>query len=187
MCKGHYERWRKRDRICTVPGCGNQQFAKTWCNQHYSRWRRHGDVEANPKRKHPLVCKIDGCDESTYRSGRGMCRRHYLAWYRETRPVPPSTRDHRPYSRKYILKQYGLTPEDYERMLTEQGGLCAVCRTDTPGRGKPSWNVDHDHETGAVRGLLCHNCNMALGMLGDCVETAQALVSYLLAHRGGDA
>ena len=56
--------------------------------------------------------------------------------------------------------------EDYKRILSEQGGRCAVCGTDKPG-GHGSFHVDHDHETSAVRGLLCGKCNMGLGLLGD--------------------
>lgn len=54
---------------------------------------------------------------------------------------------------------YGITIEDYDRMLEEQGGLCAICRN-PPITYRLA--VDHDHDTGAVRGLLCPPCNRAL-------------------------
>jgi hypothetical protein len=67
-------------------------------------------------------------------------------------------------SRNYHLKgRYGITGADYDRMLAEQGGLCAGCRK------APPQHVDHDHETDAVRGLLCFNCNQALGNVRDDV------------------
>lgn len=56
-------------------------------------------------------------------------------------------------------KQLGLTIEDYDRMLAAQGGGCAICGT-TPKTRR--LDTDHDHATGAVRGLLCHRCNRAL-------------------------
>lgn len=56
-------------------------------------------------------------------------------------------------------KQLGLTIEDYERLLAAQGGGCAICGA-TPKTRR--LDVDHDHRTGAVRGLLCHRCNRAL-------------------------
>lgn len=66
-------------------------------------------------------------------------------------------------SRKAMLKKcYGITLEDFESMKEQQQGLCAICRTDSPG-GFGDWHVDHDHETGRVRGLLCALCNMSLG------------------------
>lgn len=57
-------------------------------------------------------------------------------------------------------RRYGLEPEQYEAMLREQGGRCALCR------GKPEYTlyVDHDHESKAVRSLLCAGCNAAVGV-----------------------
>jgi hypothetical protein len=59
------------------------------------------------------------------------------------------------------LRRYGLTPERYEEMLIEQGGRCAIC-SEEPKRYR--LHVDHDHTTGAVRSLLCGNCNSGIGM-----------------------
>ena len=67
-----------------------------------------------------------------------------------------------------LLRKYGITPEQYAQMLLDQGGVCAIC-------GLPETRilhgqvcqlcVDHDHETGEVRGLLCFMCNTTLGKL----------------------
>ena len=85
------------------------------------------------------------------------------------------------------LKKHGLTPEDYDRMLAEQNGGCAICGSADAGRagggksdgGESSFAVDHCHATGIVRGLLCHQCNLALGLLGDDPERAAAASRYL--------
>lgn len=63
------------------------------------------------------------------------------------------------------LRNYGLTLAEYDARLAEQGRVCAICRQ-PQGRG---WDlaVDHDHATGAVRGLLCGKCNVAPGLLRD--------------------
>lgn len=61
-------------------------------------------------------------------------------------------------------KRYGITLEDYERMLREQGGRCRICRADKQGKkADRRFHVDHDHGTGKVRGLLCTRCNVSLG------------------------
>jgi len=73
------------------------------------------------------------------------------------------------YVRKRLLRVYGITHQDYEEMLKAQGGLCAICRkADTKSKRRSKWMplcVDHDHGTGKVRGLLCHPCNVGLGIV----------------------
>src|ERR1700733_2603170 len=63
-------------------------------------------------------------------------------------------------------KAYGLSEEGYKALLEKQEFRCAICRKDDPGR-KKGWNVDHDHMTGTVRGLLCVRCNFMLGHAKD--------------------
>lgn len=85
--------------------------------------------------------------------------------------------------RRAQLRKYGLTPEDYDRMVEEQGGKCLICNQEPPPRnGKPEpLAVDHCHEVGVVRGLLCWRCNGAIGIIGEAnIERA---VAYLAATR----
>jgi hypothetical protein len=82
--------------------------------------------------------------------------------------------------RKYRLKaEYGLTPEDYNIMLERQGSLCALCGATPLSVHHRKLVVDHDHVTGRVRGLLCHNCNLVLGHLGDDVNLMKRAIAYL--------
>ncbi len=79
-----------------------------------------------------------------------------------------------------LKKKFGITPDDYERMLEAQGGHCALCPATVGNSLRPRLHVDHDHETGAVRKLLCSRCNMALGIVGESVELLKAMIQYLL-------
>lgn len=87
------------------------------------------------------------------------------------------------YDERLLRKNYGIGREDYERMLLEQNYKCKIC--DGPGflmnpkTHRTKLVVDHCHETGIVRGLLCHNCNRALGLLKDSIKTMQRAISYL--------
>jgi hypothetical protein len=85
--------------------------------------------------------------------------------------------------RRPYLAKYGLTQERYDELLEAQGGVCAICQQ-PPSR---AFDIDHDHNCcpqgsscgKCVRGLLCFNCNSALGKLKDDVESLKRAVTYL--------
>ena len=84
---------------------------------------------------------------------------------------------------RQLQRTYGISLADFNRMLTEQGGRCAICRTDAPkGRGK--FHVDHCHKTNRVRGLLCTLCNTMIGRGQDSTEIFVAAVRYLTETTG---
>ena len=78
-----------------------------------------------------------------------------------------------------LKRNYGLTPQDYKKMLNRQNGLCCICKTNDPGKNKLYFTVDHCHATGVVRGLLCVKCNCALGLLNDNPALFVAAKNYL--------
>ena len=87
-------------------------------------------------------------------------------------------------SLKSHLKKRGLTPGEFERRLLEQGGVCAICRQPETAVRRSSGKilrlaVDHDHETGEIRGLLCARCNTAIGLLDESHERLLAAGDYL--------
>lgn len=75
-----------------------------------------------------------------------------------------------------MVRKYGITLEDYNRMLEAQGGHCAICPR-VPGTKRLP--VDHNHDTGAVRGILCDRCNRAIGLLGDSTDLLESALNYL--------
>jgi hypothetical protein len=81
--------------------------------------------------------------------------------------------------REASLRRYGLTTDGYRKLLAAQKGSCAICRASGPGRGNRRFLVDHDHQTGVVRGLLCHLCNVAIGHFRDDVTIVERAVAYL--------
>lgn len=99
----------------------------------------------------------------------GKCAIEYAGYAHKLTPDRRAT---------YRLKQvYGLTPSDRDAILKEQNG-CGVCHRWEPRGGK--WAIDHCHETGRVRGVLCFNCNTGLGKAGDSIESLAAYLIYLL-------
>ena len=85
---------------------------------------------------------------------------------------------HRKASYRYLVRKYGLSVEDYESMLNTQDYKCKICGIKEYSKGK-RLNIDHDHKTGKIRDLLCHNCNTALGHIDDNVETLKKMINYL--------
>lgn len=86
----------------------------------------------------------------------------------------------RKHSRKGYLKYfYGISPEQFAALLQAQGGVCAICSLPPKGKRTSTLQVDHDHETGHLRGLLCNECNTALGRLGDDVAGLERAIRYL--------
>lgn len=79
--------------------------------------------------------------------------------------------------RARMYKQYGITEEDYQNRLQQQGGRCALCRK-LPNK-KVRLSVDHDHATGRVRGLLCGRCNRGLGRFEWDVGVLRRLIAYV--------
>lgn len=84
--------------------------------------------------------------------------------------------------RKYRLaNKYNLTPADYDAMAESQGHVCAICKRDDPGTSHGFWHIDHCHETGRIRGLLCSTCNTGLGNFYDNPAWLQSAKDYVLA------
>lgn len=91
-----------------------------------------------------------------------------------------------PYERYLIeiLRRYGCTQEKYEQMLKDQDYKCALCSTKhNDKRRKGRLYVDHCHATGIIRGLLCHGCNVGLGLFKDDTRVMLEAVAYIIKHK----
>ena len=76
----------------------------------------------------------------------------------------------------------GFTPEEFEQKFEEQGSRCAICGTDKPTGKWKVFAVDHNHETGQVRELLCNECNRGIGLLKDNPDLLMKAAEYLFKH-----
>jgi hypothetical protein len=109
-------------------------------------------------------------------------KQHVLDYYRA---YAPKWRDKNRKNLKlkrradHLQRQYGMSEVDYQARLAAQGGVCAICKTTKPGGTHRVFMVDHDHKTGAIRGLLCAACNRGLGFFKDDPNYLAAAVVYL--------
>lgn len=137
------------------PGGVSRRCAQ--CNREYSKSRYRADLEKNRA-------------ENTERQ-------------RRRRASAPQK------VRAYRLKWwFDMELSQFEGMLASQNGLCAVCKRPETNAFKGKVRdlcVDHDHETGAIRGLLCTRCNRALGLLGDDPKIVWEMARYIDKHKSG--
>lgn len=169
------------------------------CTTHRYRYDNGLPLEVEVRQyEHGRVCKVDGCGQPRQGGGDGTyCPMHRRRLVRrgeageadrQRAPFGEAVWDQPDVRRgKNLFSAYGLTVDEYDRLLAKQGGRCAVCRTDTPGnrrtRAIRAFCVDHDHVTGHVRGLLCSACNRAIGMLKDDPDVIEAALKYVRRYR----
>lgn len=144
---------------CVVSDCSLPSAVGSYCRAHY-RQARSGVPFSSPRPHTKAVVGTDGrkvcagCGRDIHGSKESFCT-----------------------SCKNRKRQYGVTQYEYLAMLTEQGGKCPGCGSSSPTC------IDHDHETGRVRGLLCVKCNLALGHASDDPGRLRRLANYLDANR----
>jgi hypothetical protein len=109
--------------------------------------------------------------QKQYYQDNAAARKAYMRLYRERFPRK---------ARSAVLKAtFGITLDDYDQILLEQNGGCAICGT--PPKTK-RLSIDHDHTTGRIRGLLCNDCNAGLGFFQESVGRFRRALAYMVHH-----
>lgn len=134
-------------------------------------------------------CGLEKDESEFYGNSRGglasqckTCRKHYKKTHKKERPEAAKRADQE-YQRKYqrsklLADNYGLSQIQYGAMLEKQNGCCAICGRHQ-SEFKKTLAVDHNHETGKNRGLLCGPCNTARGLLKEDREVLRKAILYL--------
>jgi len=205
MCDKHYRRWKRHgDTKQTRPkGWGSKEkhpLYKTWqwqkrkapkvifADEWKEFWQFVEDVGERPSPKHRF-CVIDPSnpiykDKYEWREWEdgGADRERRTAYCREWRKSNPAK-----VKNTDLKRNFGITLDDYNGMLKSQNFKCAICghpeTAINPRSNKPfDLAVDHCHETGSVRALLCQNCNHAIGNFKDSTDLLTNAINYLQAH-----
>lgn len=155
--------------------CGGStlNFARGLCQYHYAMAHDHGRLDKYALNRREAVHRLRDIDWETKR---GICE--------ACGPVrvvgtPGSRQCWNAHAARVREQRTGVEvpEEEFQRLLRLQGGGCGICGGQSP-RGE-RLDVDHDHETGAVRGLLCRDCNLGLGKLGDDLPALRRVRTYL--------
>lgn len=80
---------------------------------------------------------------------------------------------------RFLRWKFNITLSQYEALLDQQNGVCAICGNGEIQARRKFLDVDHDHQTGLIRGLLCSPCNTALGLLRENVERMDRMIKYV--------
>ncbi len=173
---------------CIIENCEGQIFCKQaqLCSKHYNRKLRHGSTDKRKVRREILLeqgksycskCKEVKSvleftrDSYTYIGLSAYCKncnkdKNRLA-YINNKDI---------YRSKNLYYKFGITLEEYEVILFKQDGKCAICRSTFKNK---MLAVDHCHQTGKIRGLLCHLCNISLGGFKDDIKLLKLAINYL--------
>lgn len=202
LCNAHYLQQSRgkplkklratQEPVCKFPDCGRSSKAHSLCNAHYLQYRAGRELKRQNRargrvlardgqgRKECQLCR-EWKPESEYRPHRttpdglrARCQECYRSTY-----DPAASRA------RMLMRNYRLTPEQYDALAAAQGNACATCGTKDSG-GK-SWHIDHDHACcpgkkscgSCLRGLLCSDCNQVLGKVRDDASTLARMIEYL--------
>jgi hypothetical protein len=135
-------------------------WARSLCKNCYDKWLKGNSPEYRKR-------QLENCKEWS-KQHKDRCKALNKKWRAKQDPL---------YGRIRNLRLYGMTISDYDRMLEKQNGGCAICGN--PPKDGKNLHVDHNHDTGYVRGLLCFRCNFGLSYFDGNVKTIENLYKYL--------
>lgn len=181
-CRNHYNRWHrtgsptpppKERQVCSENGCTRWTVGQGLCETHYSRFVRVPRRKAKLlKSKEGRVCGWCGEPIDPARSAKAA----YCSRACKDRETIASGRQREAALRSYYKRHYGLTWEQVEEM---RGSGCDICGAPAGGGRWGQLHIDHCHDTGRVRGVLCGNCNTGIGHFKDDPVRLAAAIAYL--------
>ena len=181
LCRKHYMRLQRKGStddsrknargLCSVRGCKRLHRAGGLCESHYKSRRATARRRAE-KLARPRLCAQ--CDKPVLGGYRGPVS--YCSRVCKDKAYSTSERGAVSRRKSYFKRRYNLTIEQVEEMAAKG---CAICGTTTWNGRHQRPHIDHDHETGRIRGLLCHSCNLLLGNARDDPSILRAAIRYL--------
>lgn len=201
LCNNHYQRQRKYGRVEKIqkPSKTIHPYYHLWFERKQNKdlseewldfWRFVADIGEKPDGYFFLSKKTIGLYgpnnfewKEKLKQADNETNKEWWARKWEDRRIRNPEED---YDRN-LQRKYGITIDDYNRMLQAQNGKCGICGREETRKLKDGrdtrLSVDHCHKTNKVRGLLCFACNSTLGKYDDKIEFIRAMIDYLNKHK----
>lgn len=185
LCGSHYQAWRAKagPNQCTSPVCDRPAVSRSLCQGHYARLLagKPTDTPLQSRRNGGFACTLNEEGEKECLSCRTFLPIESYARGAGSDGLSPNCRSCRSLTR---VSRYGITVRQYLEMLSDQGGVCAICAEPPQKR---QLHVDHDHSCcgegkacqKCVRGLLCSRCNTGLGQFRERSDLLASAANYL--------
>lgn len=147
------------------------QNNKEKVKQYKKEWSKEYD-----KRPEVIAKKKENSKKYYLKNREEILKEKKIYWDLNKHIIKPKERN------KRLIREYSITQEDYEKLLISQDYTCAICSTKHE-ENRNGLFIDHNHETGKIRQLLCLNCNTLLGHASDDIEILTKAIIYLNKHR----
>lgn len=144
-----------------------KKFTREYYKKHPEAWKRYGEKLKKWAEENPELAKIK--NKMDYANCAEKQKAYKKANYCSV------------IQREKNLARYGITTDDFNRILLQQNNCCEICKIELTATEKTA--VDHCHTTGKVRGILCRNCNAGIGMLKESVTALESAIKYLQKHQ----
>lgn len=183
--------------ICRIESCEKIRDIKKrsrLCSMHRSRWSRNKSFDSSVvtiPNGFVMNCMYHGfrTDKEARLTKNGKLKPRRICIQCEKNWIKNNPEKHKSHCKKstyksHLKNKWGLSLEDFERLLDSQNGVCKICKKsettfDSKTKEIKRLTVDHCHKTNAIRGLLCCKCNFGIGYFNDSIENLKNAIEYL--------
>ncbi len=165
----------------------NEQQAVEWYEhkkEYMKEWRKKNKDALNEKARQAYNAKKEAIQQrrrELYQLNKDKKQQYYND--NKERILSLRQKNRKRTKNNHLQSRYGISVEDFEKMLVEQQNKCYICYIDVQETIKKRLCIDHDHDSGKIRKLLCTKCNTALGLVAENIQILENMITYISEHK----